>query len=111
MNAIIALLKQRYNEETHNIYNTDKIKPYDINNNIYTDEHYYNKAQNVNNNITNNISKHTSNNEHVLKLEHAILLKTISATIIHHILLKLNIIYIKGLVLEHSITQITYLEP
>ena len=28
-------------------------------NNRYTDEHYYNKTQHVDNNITNNISKQT----------------------------------------------------
>ena len=53
------ITKKQYNEETHNIYSTDNTKTYTINNiyiYIYTDEHYYNKAQHVNNNITNNIS-------------------------------------------------------
>ena len=37
------IIKQQYNEEAHNIYNTDKTKSYNIKNNRYTDEHYYNK--------------------------------------------------------------------
>ena len=39
------MTKKRYNEETHNIYNADKTKTYNIKNNRYTDEHYYNKPQ------------------------------------------------------------------
>ena len=62
------ITKKQYNEETHNIYNTDKTKTYHIENYRYADEHYYNEKQNGNNNITNNMSKKniTSNNEHVL---------------------------------------------
>ena len=37
------ITKIQYNEETHNIYNTDKTKTYNIKENRYTDEHYYNK--------------------------------------------------------------------
>ena len=37
------ITKKHYNEETHNTYNIDKSKSYNINNNRYTDEHYYNK--------------------------------------------------------------------
>ena len=50
------ITKQQYNEETHNIYNTDKTKTYNIKHNRSIDEHDYNKTQNVNNNITNNMS-------------------------------------------------------
>ena len=50
------IIKKQYNEETHNIYNIDKTTTYNIENNRYTDEHYYNKTQDVNNNIANNIS-------------------------------------------------------
>ena len=57
MNTIITLLKKQYNEETHNIYNTDITKTYNIKDNRYTYEHYYNKTQNINNSIRNNISK------------------------------------------------------
>ena len=49
MNTIIAVSKKQYNEETHNVYNTDKHKTYIIKNNRYTDEHYYSKTQNVKN--------------------------------------------------------------
>ena len=35
-----------------------KTKTYNINNNIYTDEHVYNKQRHVNNDIINAISKH-----------------------------------------------------
>ena len=51
------ITKKQYNEETHNIYNIDKTKTCDIKNNMYTDAHYYNKTQNIHNNITKNISK------------------------------------------------------
>ena len=57
MNAIITLSKKQYNEETHNIYNIDKAKTYHTKENRYTDEHYYNKAQTINNNVTNNTRK------------------------------------------------------
>ena len=71
MNTITTLVKKQYNEETHNMYSIDKTKTYNIKNNKYIDGHYYNKAQNVNNDITNNISKEniTPNNEHVLNLK------------------------------------------
>ena len=61
------ITKKQYNEEAHNIYNINKTKTYNIKNNSYTDGHYYNKTQYVNNNITNNISKQniSSNSEHV----------------------------------------------
>ena len=59
MNTVTTLQKKekQYNEETHNIDHTDKTKTGNIKNNRYTDEHYYNKTQNMNNTITNNISK------------------------------------------------------
>ena len=66
--------------------------------------------QTVNNNITNGNQKIFSNNEHVLNLKKIILLKTISATTINHRLLMLKTFYIKGLTIEHSITQLTYLK-
>ena len=53
----IATLPKDYNEETHNIHNIDKTKTYHIKRNGYTDEHYYNKTQTIDNSITNNISK------------------------------------------------------
>ena len=49
--------KKQYNEETHNIYNTDNTITYNIKNNGYTGEHYHNKQQTSNNNITNSVSK------------------------------------------------------
>ena len=65
------ITKQQYNDETHNIYNIYKTNTYHINNNMYTDEHYYNNAQTIHNNITNNISNTSSisNNEHALDLK------------------------------------------
>ena len=64
------ITEKQDNEETHNTYNIDKTKTYNIENIRYTDEHYYNKTQNVNN-ITNNISNTNTiyNNEHVLNLK------------------------------------------
>ena len=54
------ITKKQYNEETHNIYKTDKTKTYNIKDNRYTGEHYYNKTQHINNNgNTNNISQET----------------------------------------------------
>ena len=44
------IIKKQHNEVTHNIYNTDTTKTYNIKNNRYTAEAYYNKTQNVNNN-------------------------------------------------------------
>ena len=35
--------KKQHNEEAHNIYNVDKSKPFNIKNNRYTDERYFNK--------------------------------------------------------------------
>ena len=66
-----TIIKQQCNEETHNVYNIDKTNTYNIKHSRYADEHYYNKTQNVNNNITNNISNKNiiSNNEHVLNLK------------------------------------------
>ena len=65
----------------------------------------------MNNNITNNTSKETLyfNNEHVLNIKTYCSSKAIPATTINHRLLVLKIIYIKGLIIEHSITQVTYL--
>ena len=37
------IIKKQFNEETHNIYNVDNSKSYNIKNNRYTDEHYHNK--------------------------------------------------------------------
>ena len=51
------MTKEQYNEETHNIYNIDKANICNIKHSIYTNEFYYNKAQNKNTDITNNISK------------------------------------------------------
>ena len=94
------ITKKQYNGETHNIYNIDKTKTYNIKNNRYTDDYYYNKTRNINNNIINNISKQTfyliMNMYEVLK--NIISLKTISATTINHRLLMLNIIYKKAMI-------------
>ena len=35
--------KKQYTEETHNIYNIDKSKSYNIKHNLYTDEQHYHK--------------------------------------------------------------------
>ena len=51
------IAKQHFNEEAHNIYNIDKPRTYNIQNNRHTDEHYHSKKQNITNSITNNISK------------------------------------------------------
>ena len=39
------ITKRQYKEETQNIYNIDKTETYNIKNNRYRDEHYYNKAK------------------------------------------------------------------
>ena len=70
MNTITTSLKQ-YNEETNNIYNIDKHKTFNIKNHIYTDDHYYNKKQSINNSIMNNKTKKdtTINTEHILNVK------------------------------------------
>ena len=52
-------------------YNVDKSKPYNIKNNRYTDEHYYNKKQFIPNHLTNYITKINSitNIENVLNMK------------------------------------------
>ena len=54
--------KKQYTEETHNIYNIDKSRSYNIKHNSYTDEHHYRKKQNINNSTINNITKKTLSN-------------------------------------------------
>ena len=54
------ITKKRYNEETNNNYNIDKSKAFHIKTRFLI-EHYYNKKQNVNTSITNNVTKHTTN--------------------------------------------------
>ena len=49
--------KKQDNEDTHNIYSINETKTYNIKGHSYTGEHFYNKQQHVNNNITANISK------------------------------------------------------
>ena len=51
------ITKKQYSTDIHNIYNVDKSKSYNIKNNIYTDEHYYNKTQYINNSMVNKITK------------------------------------------------------
>ena len=65
------ITKKQYNEETNNIYNIDKSKTFNIKNNRYTDEHYYNKKQFITNNLTNFITKKNTinNNEHILNVK------------------------------------------
>ena len=62
--------KKQYIEETHNIYNIDKSKSYNIKHNRYTDEHYYNKKQFVKNSTINNITKNNTinNTENILNV-------------------------------------------
>ena len=65
------ITKKQYNEETHNMYNVDKSKSFNIKNNRYTDEHYYNKQQYINKSIINNKNKtNTINNtENILNVK------------------------------------------
>ena len=71
MNTITTLLKKHFNEDIHNIYNTDKSKYYNINNHRYTDDHYYNKHQFITNNLTNYITRNNSinNTENILNVK------------------------------------------
>ena len=65
------ITKKQYNEETHNIYNIDKSKSYNIKHHRYTDEHYYHKKQFINNSIINNITKKNTinNTENILNVK------------------------------------------
>ena len=64
--------KKQYTEETHNIYNIDKSKSYNIKHNLYTDEQHYHKKQNINNSIINNITRKNiiNNTENILNVKH-----------------------------------------
>ena len=63
--------KQQYTEETHNIYNIDKHKSYNIKHNSYSDDHHYHKKTSINNSIINNITKHNiiNDTEHILNVK------------------------------------------
>ena len=50
------ITKKQYNEETHNIYNIDKNKTFNIKNNSFLIEQYFNKKPSINNIIINNIT-------------------------------------------------------
>ena len=65
------ITKKQYNEDIHNIYNIDKSKTYNIKNNRFTEEQFYNKKQFINNSITNNITKRNiiNNNENTLNIK------------------------------------------
>ena len=65
------ITKKQYNEETHNIYNIDKSKPFNIKNNMFLNEQYFHKKQNINNSIINGITKTKviNNNENVLSVK------------------------------------------
>ena len=65
------ITKKQYNEETHNIYNIDKSKTFNIKNNRFLNEQYFNKKQYINNSITNNITKKNiiNNNDNVLNIK------------------------------------------
>jgi hypothetical protein len=65
------ITKKQYNEETHNIYNIDKSKTFNIKNNRFLNEQYFNKKQYINNSITNNITKKNiiNNNDNVLHIK------------------------------------------
>ena len=56
------IIKQQYNEDIHNIYNVDISKTYNTKNNRFLTEQYFTKKQNVNDSVTNNITKNTINN-------------------------------------------------
>ena len=50
------IIKKQYKEETNNIYNIDRNKTFNIKNNLFLIEQYFNKEQNVSNSIINNIT-------------------------------------------------------
>ena len=71
------ITKKQYNEETHNIYNIDKSKTFNIKNNRFLNEQYFHKKQNINNSIINNITKKNTinNTENVLNIKKIIRIK------------------------------------
>jgi len=62
------ITKKQYNEDIQNIYNIDKSKSYNIKNNMFLNEQYFHKKQNINNSTINNIIKKNiiNNNGNVL---------------------------------------------
>ena len=53
------ITRKQYNQDfsTHNIYNIDKSKTFNIKNNRFLNEQYFHKKQYINNSIINNITK------------------------------------------------------
>ena len=51
------ITKTQYNEETHNIYNIDKSRTFNIKGNRFLNEQYFHKKQNINNSIINEMTK------------------------------------------------------
>ena len=90
------ITKKQYNEETNNIYNIDKSKTFNIKNNIFLTEQYFNTKQNINNNIINNntTKKNTINNtENILNVKTDYSYKTCVSNSYNHRLLVENNIY------------------
>ena len=66
------ITKKQYSEETTNIYNIDKSKPFNIKNKLFLNEQYFHKKRkNINDSIINNITKNniTNNNGNVLSVK------------------------------------------
>ena len=51
------ITKKQYNEETHDIYNIYKNKTFNVKDDRFVIEQYFNKKQNINNSIINNNQK------------------------------------------------------
>ena len=104
------ITNQQYNEEIHNIYNVDKSKTFNTNNTMFFTEQSFNKKLNVNNIITNNITKNTINNTgNVLNAETDYPYKTYISNNYKSQIAHVGNICTTHLIVEHSITQITYI--
>ena len=103
--------KKQYNEEANNIYNIDKTKTFNIKNNIFLNEQCFHKKQHTNNTIIDTITKKNiiNNNGNVSNVKKDYSYKTyVTNNYKSHIGYVENNIY-KDLIIEHSITQTTYI--
>ena len=106
------ITKKQYNEETNKIYNIDKNKTFNIKNNIFLNEQFFHKKQHINNSIINNITKKNiiNNNENVLNVKRDYSYKTyIANNYKSHTGYVEKKAYIRNKIIEHPITQITYI--
>ena len=109
MNTITTLLKKQNIDEASSIYNIGESKSYNIKNNRYTDERYCTKKQFITNNLTNYITKKNSltNTENALNTKRTFPRSIILQMCLGAITTILKIMYIRNMIIESPVTQVT----